>query len=308
MTELFNKFEERFEEIGAEEVFHHLMLGNANEFVEAKEAFDGDEERLDRLINSVEVFREEEQSGDWEEVIRDFEDSNTNKIEALKHTANLLREKYHFRTLADSGELYVFTNPAYEPRGEQVVKEELEDNLQDYLRTRDVREIMESIRAKTFIDRPQNAAHTEYVPLQNGWYNLEEDRLEAPDPDKFIAHELPIQYQEDADCPRIREFLHEVVEDENVPVLQELIGYCLYRDYPINKAFMLLGDGKNGKSTFLNLLKAFLGEENVATPSLHTLAENRFAKADLYGKLANIHADLSAQKLYSTGVFKMLTG
>jgi putative DNA primase/helicase len=71
---------------------------------------------------------------------------------------------------------------------------------------------------------------------------------------------------------------------------------------------MFLGEGKNGKSTFLNLLKEFLGEENIATPSLHSLVENRFAKSELYGKLANIHGDLSAKKLNQTGNFKMLTG
>jgi P4 family phage/plasmid primase-like protien len=71
---------------------------------------------------------------------------------------------------------------------------------------------------------------------------------------------------------------------------------------------MLLGDGGNGKSQFLELLTRMLGDENVATPSLQDLMEDPYAKAELYGKMANIHADLSNRKLESTGTFKMLTG
>jgi phage/plasmid-associated DNA primase len=51
-----------------------------------------------------------------------------------------------------------------------------------------------------------------------------------------------------------------------------------------------------------------LGRENVATPALQDLIEDPFSRADLYGKLANIHADLPAIRLKHTGIFKMLTG
>ncbi|MEM3379049.1 MAG: phage/plasmid primase, P4 family [Candidatus Bathyarchaeia archaeon] len=71
---------------------------------------------------------------------------------------------------------------------------------------------------------------------------------------------------------------------------------------------MLVGEGSNGKSTFLNLIKAFLGQQNVCGRSLQDLELNRLAKNDLYTKLANIHADLPDRALQSTGTFKMLTG
>jgi len=91
-------------------------------------------------------------------------------------------------------------------------------------------------------------------------------------------------------------------------LIQEMFGYCLLKKYPYAKAFMLLGSGANGKSTLLTLLEEFLGSDNVANPALQELLENRFAKIDLFGKLANVHADLSSKKLNGTGTFKMLTG
>ena len=69
---------------------------------------------------------------------------------------------------------------------------------------------------------------------------------------------------------------------------------------------MCVGKGDNGKSTFLKLFEHFLGIKNVSHASLHELNADKFAIADLSGKLVNICADLKSEKLPNTGVFKML--
>jgi putative DNA primase/helicase len=76
----------------------------------------------------------------------------------------------------------------------------------------------------------------------------------------------------------------------------------------IQKALLLVGDGSNGKSTLINLIKAFTGHENVSAVSLQELENNRFSKADLYNKLVNLYADLLDGALKTVGTFKMLTG
>ena len=69
---------------------------------------------------------------------------------------------------------------------------------------------------------------------------------------------------------------------------------------------MLCGKGDNGKSTLTKLFERFLGDHNVSHASLQELNNDRFAIADLHGKLANVCADLKAEKLINTGTFKML--
>ena len=91
-------------------------------------------------------------------------------------------------------------------------------------------------------------------------------------------------------------------------MLQEIIGYCLYKGYPIQKAIMLVGSGSNGKSVFIQLLQHFLGVYHCASNSLQKLAVNRFSLSSLHGKLANLFADLSSSSLSDTSIFKMLTG
>ncbi|RLJ02728.1 MAG: hypothetical protein DRP11_02670, partial [Candidatus Aenigmatarchaeota archaeon] len=91
-------------------------------------------------------------------------------------------------------------------------------------------------------------------------------------------------------------------------ILLEFVGYCLYRQYHIHKALMLVGGGSNGKSTFIKLVQRLLGRDNVANRSLQELVEDRFAAADLFGKLANLFYDLPSAALTDTGAFKGLTG
>jgi putative DNA primase/helicase len=76
----------------------------------------------------------------------------------------------------------------------------------------------------------------------------------------------------------------------------------------MQKALLLLGQGGEGKGTLLNLLRAFLGRENVSSRTLHALAEERFASADLFGRLANICGDLDARTVERSDTFKMITG
>jgi len=70
---------------------------------------------------------------------------------------------------------------------------------------------------------------------------------------------------------------------------------------------VLVGDGANGKSTFLKILRATLGQENVSSQSLKALNDQRFAAAELQGKLANIRNEIGAESLSSDGNFMSIS-
>ncbi len=80
------------------------------------------------------------------------------------------------------------------------------------------------------------------------------------------------------------------------------------RGYPHQSAFILVGDGGNGKSPLLSLLTEFLGPENVSSISLQDLVNHKFTAAELFEERANIYDDLSSDALKRTGQFKMATG
>jgi phage/plasmid-associated DNA primase len=109
-------------------------------------------------------------------------------------------------------------------------------------------------------------------------------------------------------CPRIMKFMNEVMALDDVETVLDIIAYCLWRDLPFHKYLLFNGSGRNGKGTMLAVIKAFLGTSNVSGESLHKLLNSRFSTSKLYGRLANIHADLSNEALKDTGMLKMLTG
>lgn len=91
-------------------------------------------------------------------------------------------------------------------------------------------------------------------------------------------------------------------------LLEEMIGYTLYRANTMQKCFILTGEGSNGKSTILNIIKKLLGKRNYTSLDLRELEET-FKPAELHYKLANIGDDISSKYLDSSSVFKkVVTG
>lgn len=251
---------------------------------------------------------EEQDEKTWESLITLFEDQNTDKKMARHKVAEFIQENHNFISFKDTKALWRFSNPIYKQDGNTFLDQKLHTKLGGYVTSHTIEEIKKEIKGRNYIEREEIQDNPRYIPVKNGLYDIENNELVEPNPDLFITNEIPVEYDEDADCPEIKKFISEIVEEENIPLLQEIAGYTLYRDYPIARAFMFLGEGKNGKSQFIRLLKIFLGEKNVATPSLHDLVNNQFSKAELHRKLANLHADLSARTMKHTGAFKMLTG
>ena len=87
-------------------------------------------------------------------------------------------------------------------------------------------------------------------------------------------------------------------------IQQEFAGYCLLRSAKYHKALLLIGGGRNGKSTYLRVITCLLNPKNVSNTPLQLLTTSRFALGELYGKLANIAGDLPAIALKETGTFK----
>ena len=224
-----------------------------------------------------------------------------------KLLADELMGEYSFVTMKDNEQIYFYMDGYYQPYATSLIKQECKARLEHTYRSNLVREVVDFIKASTFQNRTEEQANL--VPLKNGVLDLETLELKAHSPKHMFFNLLPIEYDPNAACPKIKQFLGEITAtEEDVTLLLEVVGYCLYRDYVIAKSLMLVGEGANGKSTFLALAKTFLGHENVSGRSLQDLEEHRFAKADLHHKLANIYSDLPDKALYRTGTFKMLTG
>jgi putative DNA primase/helicase len=238
---------------------------------------------------------------------RDIERYFENGAFIPKLLAEELMSEYHFATMKDTDQIYVYMDGFYQPYGEVLIRQECKIRLQGEYRKNRVGEVIDYIKASTYTNRREELPNL--IPLENGVLNIDTMGLKPFRPEYMFFNKLPVKYDPEATCPQIKKFLFEVAgAKEDVDILIETVAFCLYREYFIAKALMLVGGGSNGKSTFLNLVKEFMGKENVSCRSLQDLEDNRFAKADLHHKLANIYADLPDRALWRTGTFKMLTG
>lgn len=150
--------------------------------------------------------------------------------------------------------------------------------------------------------------HNEYVNVVNGMLRWRTGVLEAHRPDMRSTVQLPVIWNPEAICPVVDAWMAEVIPDDSRDFIDEVLGYLVLNGNALHVAVLLLGAGRNGKGTFLRLVTAMLGHANVASVPLQTLAENKFAAASLFGRLANICGDLDARMLDRSDTFKMATG
>jgi putative DNA primase/helicase len=218
----------------------------------------------------------------------------------------LLKEQFYVTKKSNKMSFrYNPENGVYELFAESHILQEVRRKLGKHLTISRHREIELFIKASTMKDMQDPPE--DLIVVANGVLNVKMGQLEPFNPDYFMFNAFPVKYDQNADCPKFKTFLAEVVPSpENVKVLQEFAGYCLLRDCRFEKALMLVGSGANGKSTFLKVLIKVLGKENVSTMPLQVISGNRFALAELYGKVANIYPELPAVALKDTGLFKTL--
>jgi putative DNA primase/helicase len=202
--------------------------------------------------------------------------------------------------------MYYYRNGVYHPKAETLIGELAEREFQGGCTNQLVNEIIGMIKRRTY--SCLDTVDPELINVRNGLLNIKTGELSDHTPELFFTVQLPVKYDPEASCPKIKKFFGEVVAPEDVPLLEEFVGWTLWRPYDIHKAIMLWGGGRNGKGAFLRLLEAFLGKDNVSHVSLPKLVGDRFAAVDLVGKAANIYGDLPARDLSETDIFKNVTG
>ncbi len=135
-----------------------------------------------------------------------------------------------------------------------------------------------------------------------------EDQLRLHDPAVLSTVQMAVSWNPAATCPAFDDFLAGVLVPGDVARMWEVIGYLMLSGNPLHKIILLFGRGFNGKGVLLRTITAMLGKGNVSSVSLHSLAEDRFTRVKLMGRIANICGDIDATYIEKTGLLKQLTG
>ena len=153
-------------------------------------------------------------------------------------------------------------------------------------------------------------ASPRYIGLKDSILDIETMQQFPYSPNWIINNKINLEYDENAYSEVMDKTLNKVsCNDKEIRSLfEEMLGYTLYRKNTMQSCFILTGEGSNGKSTMLNVLKKLIGKQNYCSLDLRELEET-FKPAELHNKLANIGDDISAKYLENSSVFKkVVTG
>lgn len=204
-----------------------------------------------------------------------------------------------------NGELYIYDNGAY-IADDKVIQRKILRLIPGMLESKR-NECIKYMRLLVLDNELED--NTNYVCFKNGNFNLTTKELTEHNPNIITTNLIAHNYTENAYSPLVDITLNKICCNDLAlrNLIEELIGYTFYRNNKYAKSFFLYGpSSNNGKSVFLNLIKAVLGEKNISTLAYEDLGD-RFKTAEIAGKLSNIGDDCSKNFNSSSAIFKKLS-
>jgi len=169
------------------------------------------------------------------------------------------------------------------------------------------KQIIEQLKTMVF-KRLETFNSYDLINFNAGMFDVKAGNIIEHNPDYLSTIRMKYGYDKDAECPLWLKTLEGIFEGDKdkINVLQEYVGYCLTRDVTREKALLLLGDSRSGKSTILNTINYLIGEENVSNIALEFLSNPQYT-AMLINKMINIDWDVSSGAEKFEANFKVIT-
>ena len=249
------------------------------------------------------------------------------KKDHIEETTALIEKNHHFICLRDSDELLVWNGKIFIPNfAEPLIKEECEKWMDD-CRNADRSEVIGKIKAINYEDREKFDSDPYKLTLENEILYINDLHTEKHSPKNLSCVLLPVSFTaipgissdkitqekifEILKNTKFLEYLsscftvNEKFDYKQFFTVLEIMASCLIKKQ-FDKAFMFIGTGSNGKSVLLDYLEQMIGSQNVSNITIHDIELERFSKAELFGKMANVFADIESDELKKTGNLKVI--
>ena len=279
-------------------LFNYILTLQSNDFSveECRECI--------RLINEF-VLKEPMSKDEVEVILRD--DAFKKPVFFMKNVflfdkfAVYLKNAEHIIKIG--GQLHIYKDGVY-IKGKNHIEAAMIKHLPQLNRTKRT-EVYEYLN---ILIQDNSDMDTDLIAFRNGLFDIRTGDFTEHTYEKIVTNKICWDYNENAYDKKMDGMLKRIsCDDAEVrQLLEEMIGYCFYRRNELRKAFVLTGDGSNGKSTFLAVIQSLLGEDNIAALDLKELGD-RFKTAELFGKLANIGDDIGDEFIANPAIFKKLT-
>ena len=204
----------------------------------------------------------------------------------------------------------IFANRAFfTPNGrvtdDIVLRGEVYEKLKSYTISsvpQKIKNIMELLKLEAMVeDLPPQP---DRIHVANGTLMLDGRFIEGKK--EIVQSRVPVSYNPNAAAPALwLNFLDGLLYEEDIPTLQEFIGYCLIPSNKGQRMMVIKGNGGEGKSQIGAVLSTIFGT-NMKDGSIGKISENRFARADLEHILLCVDDDMRMEALRQTNYVKSI--
>ena len=189
--------------------------------------------------------------------------------------------------------------------GESDIKHEILTIIAPYIKydvMREVNKLYSIIETKAKNNKIETDENE--IQFRNGTYHFDSGIF--TEERSICLNPLPLVYNPNAEKPlKWYAFLEELFHEDDIPCLQEYLGYMLVQHTRGQRMLIILGKGGEGKSVIKCVLNSILGD-SLYSSSLHQLETDKFSVANLSGKLLMLDEDMEMNSLPSTNLIKSI--
>lgn len=168
-------------------------------------------------------------------------------------------------------------------------------------------ELIESLKRTGRKKIPEEIRET-WIQFKHTIVNIKTGEQFLASPKYFVTNPIPWNIGKSEETPILDKLFEEWVGKKYVPSLYETIAFSLSNVYFIHVILCFIGQGSNGKTTFMGLLTKFLNKENMTCSDLDIIIKSRFEIYKLYKKLVCVIGEVNSFVFSRTSLLKRLTG
>ena len=219
-------------------------------------------------------------------------------LDEVKFCAAFLRDH---PMICVRGEFFTVDGPVSD---EDEIRKQILDMIKPVLTTglaKTARNLLNALRIECW--SPPLPIQRDRIHFANGTLLLGGGFTEEKD---YCLNRLPVRYDPEAPAPVTwLHFLDELLYPEDIPTLQEYMGYCLIPSTKGQKMLVLKGKGGEGKSRIGLVMQAIFGK-NMKNGSIAKVEASPFARADLEHELVMVDDDMKLEALAQTHYVKSI--
>ena len=190
---------------------------------------------------------------------------------------------------------------------DELVLSMIQNRLQPYFTERTGRktnDVFLTLQNSSFIQQPKPDERKIYCADDLTITVDDNGELSFKKEDVFTLTRLAVKYNPGADCPTFTKYLSDLLYEEDIPVVQEFMGYCLVPSTRAQAGLFIHGQGGEGKSILRDVIVQLFGYGSIQE-GIHKLSE-RFVLANLENKLVCVDDDMKTDLLSDTATIKKL--